>query len=236
MKYTGKLGEVIPNRKGHFAYCHVIMSSLKTNLNHNNIMKKQLIILTLILTVPFCSYAQKKGWKSMFNGKDLEGWTIRGKAEWKVVDGVMIGEGANGHIYATPELTDLEVKGTFRLTDQGGGGNSGLYFRSNPPADNPDGYPRGYEAQICHNQEAVTGWLWKPGTPTGKASEMITKDGEWFTMRVKAVGSKIQIWVKNKLVMTYSDDEYKKGFFAIQCHNPGMKIEAKDLYFKDLSK
>jgi hypothetical protein len=36
--------------------------------------------------------------------------------------------------------------------------------------------------------------------------------------------------------MTYKDDEYKKGYFAIQCHNTGMTTEAKELYYKDLSK
>ena len=187
-------------------------------------------------SIPDKKSVSESEWVSIFNGTDLSNWTIRGKASWKVAEGVMIGEGENGHIYAQPELTDLEVKGTFRLSDQGGGSNSGLYFRSNPPADNPDGYPRGYEAQICHNQEAHTGWLWKPGTPTGKASKLITKDGEWFTMRVKAIGSMINIWVNDELVMTYEDEEYKKGFFAIQCHNPGMMIEAKDLYYRDLSK
>ena len=181
---------------------------------------------------------QDAEWVSLFNGKNLEGWTVRGKANWKVVDGILIGQSkkGTGHIYATPELTDLEVKGMFRLSDQGGGSNSGLYFRSNPPADNPDGYPRGYEAQICHNQDAYTGWLWKPGTPTGKADKLITKDDEWFSMRVKADGTHLQIWVNDELVMTYEDSEYKKGYFAIQCHNPGMTIEAKELYYKDLSK
>ncbi|MEQ8556486.1 MAG: DUF1080 domain-containing protein [Cyclobacteriaceae bacterium] len=199
-------------------------------------MKNKLLIMLLMISLPSLIYAEKDKWKSMFNGKNLKGWTVRGKAEWKVEDGVMIGQGANGHIYATPELTDLEVKGTFRLSDQGGGGNSGLYFRSNPNADNPDGYPRGYEAQICHNQEAHTGWLWKPGTPTGKATKLITKDDEWFTMRVRAVGQDIKIWINDELVMEYTDDEYKKGYFALQCHNPGMMIETKDLYYKDLSK
>ncbi len=199
-------------------------------------MKNKVIMILILALLPYFSMAKKDKWKSMFNGKNLKGWTIRGKADWKVEDGVMIGQGANGHIYASPELTDLEVKGTFRISDQGGGSNSGLYFRCNPPEDNPDGYPRGYEAQICHNQEAYTGWLWKPGTPTGKATKLITKDDEWFTMRVQAIGPKIKIWVNDELVMEYEDDEYKKGYFAIQCHNPGMTIEAKDLYYKDLSK
>jgi hypothetical protein len=205
------------------------------NVKTKNKMKNKVVIILILALVPFLSIAKKDKWKSMFNGKNLKGWTIGGKADWKVEDGVMIGQGANGHIYASPELTDLEVKGTFRITDQGGGSNSGLYFRCNPPEDNPDGYPRGYEAQICHNQDAYTGWLWKPGTPTGKATKLITKDDEWFTMRVQAIGPKIKIWVNDELVMEYEDEEYKNGYFAIQCHNPGMTIEAKDLYYKNLS-
>lgn len=199
-------------------------------------MSNKILIILAIVCIPFLSTAKSDKWKSLFNGKNLKDWTIRGKAEWKVENGVLIGQDANGHIYAAPELTDLEVKGTFRVSDQGGGSNSGLYFRSNPPADNPDGYPRGYEAQICHNQDAFTGWLWKPGTPTGKATKLITKDDEWFTMRVQAIGPDIKIWINDELVMTYKDDEYNRGYFAIQCHNPGMQIEAKDLYYKDLSK
>ena len=177
-------------------------------------------------------------WISLFNSIDLDDWTVRGKANWVVENGVLIGssEDGTGHIYAKPELTDLEVKGMFRISDQGGGANSGLYFRANPPGDNPESYPNGYEAQICHNQDAYTGWLWKPGTPTGKADTLISKDDEWFSMKVKAVGSKLQIWVNDQLVMTYEDDEYQKGYFAIQCHNPGMTIEAKDLYYRDLTK
>ena len=30
------------------------------------------------------------------------------------------------------------------------------------------------------------------------------------------------------------DAEFKSGHFAIQGHNPGMKIEAKELYYLDL--
>ena len=176
-------------------------------------------------------------WISIFNGENLDGWTVRGAATWEVKDGVLTGQspGGQGHIYAAPELTDLEVKGMFKITDQGGGANSGLYFRANPPEDNLDGYPNGYEAQICHNQEKHTGWLWKPGAGVGKADKLITKDGEWFAMRAKVVGKTIQIWVQDDLVMTYQDEDYTKGFFALQCHNDGMTVEAKDLFYRDLA-
>ena len=177
---------------------------------------------------------EDKAWVSLFNGKNLNGWTSHGKAAWTVKDGVLSGSGGRGHIYADPVVKNFEVKGEFRITDNGNGANSGLYFRAHPPTDDPDGFPKGYEAQICNNQEAYTGWLWKPGTPTGKASALLTKDGEWFPMRVKAIGSLIQIWVKDSLVMTHTDTEYTEGHFAIQCHNDGMKAEAKNLYYRKL--
>ncbi len=199
-------------------------------------MKRTYVLIFVLAIAVLAGSAKEPKWKSLFNGKNLDGWTVRGKATWVVKDGVLVGEGANGHIYAAPELTDLEVKGKFRITSTGQDANSGLYFRANPPADNPDGYPRGYEAQICNSQEAHTGWLWKPGTPTGKATANPTKDGEWFDYRIKAVGTHIEFWINGQLVMTYDDSEYTKGYFAIQCHNPGMVIEAKELYFRDLSK
>jgi hypothetical protein len=200
-------------------------------------MKKSIFLIVIVVVAMLLGgFKPEPEWKSLFNGKNLDGWTVRGKATWVVKDGVLVGEGENGHIYAAPELTDLEVKGKFRITSTGKDANSGLYFRANPPADNPDGYPRGYEAQICNSQDAHTGWLWKPGTPTGKATANPTKDGEWFDYRIKMIGSHIEFWINEKPVMTYDDDEYKKGFFSIQCHNPGMVIEAKDLYYRDLSK
>ena len=194
---------------------------------------KRTILLFIVLMFGFNEITEAQSeWISLFNGKDLKGWFVRGKATWTVQDGILVGEGGMGHIYTDATCTDFEAKGMFRIS--GDKSNSGFYFRANPPADNPDGFPRGYEAQICNSQDAFTGWLWKPGTPTGKASELLTKDGEWFEYRIKVVGSHIQFWINDKPVMTYDDSEYKTGHFAIQGHNPGMKIEAKALFYRNL--
>ena len=175
----------------------------------------------------------EEGWISLFNGRNLDGWFIRGKAQWVVQDGILTGIDGMGHIYAEPELTDLEVRGMFRVSEKG---NSGFYFRANPPEDNPDGFPRGYEAQIANAGGAFTGWLWKPGNPTGEAKRLVTRDDAWMSMRVKAVGDSIDIWVNGQHMTAWKDTEYTKGHFAIQGHNPGMKIEARDLYYRDLTK
>jgi hypothetical protein len=199
---------------------------------------KRIFLILLCSALVGCASKQDSNpkWISLFNGKDLTGWTAHGKATWSVQDGVLVGVGGMGHIYADPVCSDFELKGAFRISEQGAKANSGLYFRANAPADDVDGFPRGYEAQICNSQDAYTGWLWKPGTPTGKATELLTKDGEWFTYRIRAVGDHIQFWINDKPVMTYDDAEYKTGHFAIQGHNPGMKIEAKDLYYVNLGK
>ncbi len=200
-------------------------------------MKKISIVLFIVLMIGVNLLVEAKPkWVSLFNGKDLTGWTVHGKAAWSVKDGVLVGEGGMGHIYTDAACSDFEAKGKFRISSTGAKANSGFYFRANPPEDKPDGFPRGYEAQICNNQDAYTGWLWKPGTPTGKATELLTKDGEWFTYHIKAVGAHIQFWINKKLVMTYDDSDFKTGHFAIQGHNPGMKIEAKNLFYHSLDK
>jgi hypothetical protein len=189
-------------------------------------------------STPKSTATNDKGWLPLINNKNLEGWMPRGSAQWRFENGVIIGNspGGQGHLYAAPVLTDLEIKGMFRVTSQGKNANSGLYFRANPPQDKPNDFPRGYEAQICNTQDAFTGWLWKPGTPTGKASQLLTKDGEWFSMKVRAVGNQITIWVNDVAVTQYQDDEYKTGHFALQCHNDKMTIEAKELFYRDLGK
>jgi len=205
-------------------------------------MKKALIPCFLIFAALF-SCAEKEEpeavaveteakWVSLFNGENLDGWFVRGEATWEVRDSILTGIDGMGHIYADPVLTDLEVKGMFRVSE---GGNSGLYIRCNPPKDNPSGFPRGYEAQIDNNADAFTGWLWKPGEPTGEAKELITKDDEWFSLRVRAKGDLIQIWVNDQLMTEHLDTEYTQGHFAIQGHNEGMTIEAKGLFYRDLS-
>lgn len=196
-------------------------------------MNKLNLLFVFVISTSFL-YGQDNDWISLFNGENLENWTIRGEAEWKVEDGKIVGSGANGHLYAMPEIVDVEIKGTFRIVDLGGGANGGLYFRCYPPEDNPDGYPQGYEAQICNHQDAFTGWLWKPGNPTGEAKELLTKDGEWFSMRVRAKGTKIKIWVNGKRVTKHKDSQYKRGLIALQCHNGGMRMEAKNIYYREL--
>src|ERR1041384_5163511 len=72
-------------------------------------------------------------WKSLFNGKDLEGWTVSGSAKWKVEDGVIVG-GQDGDPKRAGFLCSKESFQDFGLVldfmiDEHGKYNSGVYLR-----------------------------------------------------------------------------------------------------------
>jgi hypothetical protein len=67
-------------------------------------MKKSIFLIVIVVVAMLLGgFKPEPEWKSLFNGKNLDGWTVRGKATWVVKDGVLVGEGENGHIYAAPE-------------------------------------------------------------------------------------------------------------------------------------
>ena len=180
-------------------------------------------------------------WISLLNDEDLSNWISTGTADWDYNDGILTGTSSKGkgHLYGGPQLTDMEVRGYFRLSTQGGKTNSGLYFRAKPFLEKPESWPRGYEAQIRHTQEGYTGCLWKSGfqnNPVATATKILTKDNEWFKMRVQAIDNRQKIWINDELVLENTDSYYSEGQIAIQVHNAGMKIEVKDLEYLDLSR
>ena len=73
------------------------------------IMKKN-IVLTLLL---FCAASLgAQNWEPLFNGKNLKGWKkLNGKAEYKIVDGAIVGVSKMGTpntclLYTSPSPRD----------------------------------------------------------------------------------------------------------------------------------
>ena len=88
--------------------------------------------------------AAEDGWRSLFNGKDLEGWTAVGTAKWRVEDGVIFGgqdgDPSRAGLLATNEkFKDFELKLDFMI-DEHGKYNSGVYLRNDAGTANRTGY------------------------------------------------------------------------------------------------
>lgn len=111
---------------------------------------KLIIFLALIVTgiKPNNGYSQtdKDGWKTLFNGKNLEGWKqLNGKAEYKVVDNEIVGISTlgtpNSFLCTVGEYSDFILEFEVFVDPLV---NSGVQFRSKSLADYNNGRVHGY--------------------------------------------------------------------------------------------
>jgi hypothetical protein len=175
---------------------------------------------------------EPEGWTPLFDGSTLEGWKISDDGNWKVDDGVIIGEGKTSHLFSPrDDYTDFEVRGKFKISD---GGNSGFYFRTGYAP----GWPPGYEAQInsTFTDPQKTGSLYAI-VPNGTT---IVPPDTWFDYRVRCEdepeGTRIRIWVNDVEFVDHLDIErrHARGHIALQQHHEGSVIEAQDLWIREL--
>jgi len=184
---------------------------------------------------PNSQAGEKGGWVAVFNGKDLDGWKISygGKGNeqnstWKVVDGVIVGEGEVSHLF-TPrdDYVNFEAKSEIMISDKG---NSGFYFRTKFGP----GFPAGYEAQVnaTHGDPVRTGSVYNHV----KIFKQLHKPDEWFSYHLKVQGNRIWVTVNKELLYEYVDHAktYSKGHFAFQQHNLGSVVKIRSLEVKEL--
>lgn len=177
--------------------------------------------------VPVAASAENA--KTLFNGKDLTGWT--GNPElWSVENGEIVGKspGVKNNEFLKSELSvaDFRLKLKVKLTPNTG--NSGIQFRSEVL---PDGLVRGYQADIGQ------GWWGKLYEEHGrgllgkKPADDLVKVGDWNDYEILAVGSRIQTFLNGKKCVDLDDPEgARQGILALQIHSgPAMEVRFKDL-------
>jgi hypothetical protein len=133
---------------------------------------------------------KEDGFVPLFNGKDLEGWIVKGKAEgWQVKDGVLRSEGAKGGdwIRSAKEYGDFILKVDWKVAR---GGNSGVFIRV-PDKGAP--WQTGYEVQISNaprDEKHCTGALYGYAAVKPRPDETADK---WHTFEIHCVGPKIKV-------------------------------------------
>jgi hypothetical protein len=171
----------------------------------------------------------KDGWVSMFDGKTLTGWKANEHPEsWKVVDGAITGDGVASHLFwMEKECENCEFRAEVRLNHSG---NSGMYFRT---AFGP-GFPKGYEAQVENTSPDPQ----KTGSLYGicRVTEQKIQDDTWWTEHIVVQGNHVVIKINDQVVTDCTDPQsrYKKGYLALQQHNPGSIVQYRNLMMKPL--
>ena len=185
-------------------------------------MKKYLLgALTMFLLGQGLMHAQSH---SLFNGKDLSGWTIYGTELWYVEDGLLICESGPDKEYGYLG-TDKHYK-NFELTlefKQGADGNSGVFFRSSIEGTRITGWqvevaPPGKHTGGVYESYG-RGWLIKPEPE----KESVLKEGEWNTMKIRMNGDTLTSWLNGVEMITITDEKIGagEGSIALQIHDGG---------------
>jgi hypothetical protein len=163
------------------------------------------VLVTLAMTLLFVAGTtgqppgpDKKGWISLFNGKDLNGWHLRngqGPNGWKVVDGVYLNTPPSTDIQTDAEFYDFQLHVEFNVHESKGSGNSGVYLRDKYEIQIFDSYGQPPSDHGC-------GALYRRTAPSVNASK---PTGQWQTYDVVFIGRRLTVLHNDKKILDVAD-------------------------------
>jgi len=167
-----------------------------------------------------------KGFKALFNGKDLKGWWGLGtedpekwmalgknalaekkaksleniKQHWSVKDGILINDGKGLYLSTVKNYGDFELYVDYKTVAKA---DSGIYLRGVPQVQIWDTTKEGGKWKI--GADKGSGGLWNngpAGTPGRDPLVLADKPfGQWNTFYIKMVGEIVTIKLNGKLVV-----------------------------------
>lgn len=191
-------------------------------------MKNLVVIVLALMAIPGVSQEI-----SLFNGKDLSGWTVYGTEKWYVEDGLLVSESGPdkqyGYLATDKYYDDFELTLEFK---QEANGNSGVFVRSTVDGTKVSGWqvevaPPGHDTGGVYESYG-RGWLIKPDPEKDK----VLKEGEWNTMKIKLSGNKLTSWLNGTEMVSITDDKIGagKGSIALQIHDGGgIKVKWRNI-------
>ena len=183
-------------------------------------------------------------WISIFNGKDLNGWSQKGGiAKYTVRDNAIVGS----TVHNTPNsfLTSDQLYGDFILELEylvDSSMNSGIQIRSNSLPYYMNGRVHGYQIEIDPSDrawsagiydEARRGWL-NPLDNNPEAQQAF-KQNAWNHYRIEAIGDTLKTWINEVPAAYLIDDKTALGFIGLQVHSIGKdKKEGTEIQWRNI--
>jgi hypothetical protein len=197
---------------------------------------KQLLLSAAFLLAATFSFSQKT--QSLFNGKDLKGWTVHGTEKWYVENGELVCESGPdkqyGYLSTDKKYRDFEFSVRFR---QEANGNSGVFFRSGIEGVRISGWQVEVAPLNRHTggvyESYGRGWLIQPKAE----DEQWLKPNEWNELKILVKGDEVTTWLNGHQMIYFKDEKIGQGegFIALQIHDGGgIKVRWKDFTIKEL--
>ncbi|NHE58003.1 3-keto-disaccharide hydrolase [Cyclobacterium plantarum] len=186
-------------------------------------------LLSIFLLVNH-SFAQEAKMKSIFNGKNLKGWTVQPEDNiwWTVEDGKIAVENdptkTGSILWTKKEYADFVFQMDFLMGT--GTVDSGIFLRSEK-----DQIQIGISGSL---QRDMTGSPYIPGKSYPVEAEGVAdvlQLDDWNTMKVRLVDQTYTVWINGEEVMTYTSENMpEKGPIGLQLHpNNEMSITFKNI-------
>lgn len=194
---------------------------------------KSLLLLVLLLAA-----VSAHGQKSLFNGKDLQGWQIHGTEKWYAQDGELICESGPekqyGYLSTMESFKDFELTLEFK---QESNGNSGVFFHCSVEGTKVAGWQAEVAPLNRHTggiyESYGRGWLIQPDP----SKEKFLKENDWNTMVVRVEGNKVTTWLNGEQMIELVDQKIgnSEGKIALQIHDGGgVRVRWRNIKVKTL--
>lgn len=202
-----------------------------------------LLFSALALTSPVPSAAAQDGFKTIFDGKSMDGWKANENTDsWQLKDGMLVCHGERSHLFYIGDqkpFKNFHFKAEVKTTK---GSNSGIYFHTQYQ---DSGWPKfGYECQVnvSHSDVKKSSGLYA----VKDVADPGIKDDEWYTQEIIVNGRHIELKINGKTMVDYTEPERKEPFskeferrlaegsFALQAHDPQSVVYFRNIEVKRL--
>ncbi len=161
------------------------------------------------------AYAQG-AWTPMFNGRDMEGWTTVGNANWRVEEGAVVADRGTGFLLTRQAYGDFDMRMEVWIDART---NSGIFIRASNPAQITAA--TSYEVNLWDErpeQRYGTGAI----VDIAAVDPMPRGGGRWNTLEISARGELLSVTFNGqKTVDGVRDARHRAGPIALQ-HAPGV--------------
>jgi len=181
-------------------------------------MQKTLLLALFVLVaqadaaINTLTEAQKaKGWRLLFNGKNLDGWRTYEKGGkigegWQVKDGILIKRAGvrGGNIMTVETFTDFDLNWDWRIQTNGNNGIKYMILEERKATI-------GHEYQMIDDINYAKGRKVKAKNLTASFYDVLPADtkgvikgpGEWNHSRIFVLGDTVEHWLNGRMVLRY---------------------------------
>lgn len=194
-------------------------------LNTNHLLPALAVLLLSLSACGAGKMQNDKGFVSLFNGKNLDGW-VGNKTSYKVEDGTILVDPAGsggGNLYTEKEYSSFIFRFEFQLTP---GANNGLGIHA--PLEGDAAY-QGKEIQILDNTAEKYATL-QPYQYHGSVYGIVPAKrgflkpvGEWNQEEVTVRGNKIKVVLNGTTILDADLDKAARDGTMDHKDHPGLK-------------